>query len=287
MQVWGSGTSFAIRVGASIFVTFRPLFMPPLYRWLPMLALLMLVPGQRATAQPTVPSLDQTSVASRVQASALPTATDLRVRLGWLTPIQQDEVLWLARCIYSESDRAHEQRLVAWVVRNRVETKYRGATYRNVILEPRQFSAFNAPSIRRKHLLSLNQYSLSRVWRQALEIALDVYQASASKRPFQISTRHFYSPISMEGGRTPRWAEHATPLPAARLGIDPYRFKFFADIDEDDDLPVQTVSQQQTATRASGRTRRSSAAWDRLRSRRLSGRVKRPVRPHLDRRGKQ
>ncbi len=279
MQAWGSGTSFAIRVGASIFVTFRPLFMHPIYRWLPILALLTLVPGQRATAQPSAPPT--------AQASALPTATALRVRLGWLTPIQQDEVLWLARCIYSESDRAHEQRLVAWVVRNRVETKYRGETYRKVILETRQFSAFNEPSIHRKHLLSLNQYSLSRVWRQALEIALDVYQVSASKRPFHITTRHFYSPISMEGGRTPRWAVNATPLSAARLGVDPHRFKFFADIDEDDDPLVQTVSQRQTGTRASGRTLRSSSTWDRLRNRRLSGRVKRPVRPHLDRRGKR
>ena len=245
--------------------------MDQIYRWLPILALLTLVPGQYAAAQ----------------RSALSTATDLRTRLGQLAPIQQDEVLWLARCIYSESDRAHEQRLVAWVVRNRVETKYRGETYRKVILETRQFSAFNEPSIHRKHLLSLNQYSLSRVWRQALEIALDVYQVSASKRPFHITTRHFYSPISMEGGRTPRWAVNATPLSAARLGVDPHRFKFFADIDEDDDLPVQTVSQRQTGTRASGRTLRSSSTWDRLRNRRLSGRVKRPVRPHLDRRGKR
>ena len=47
-------------------------------------------------------------------------------------------------------------------------------------------------------------------------------------------------------------------------------------------LPVQTVSQ--TTTGASGRSLRSTRS--RLRNRRFSGRVKRPVRPHLDRRGK-
>ncbi len=250
--------------------------MDPIYRWLPILALLTLVPGQYAAAQPSAPPT--------ARPAALPTATDLRIRLGGLSPIQQDEVLWLARCIYSESDRAHEQRLVAWVVRNRVETKYRGETYRKVILEPRQFSAFNEPSIHRKHLLSLNQYSLSRAWRQALEIALDTYLTSASHRPFLVTTRHFYSPISMDGGRMPDWAVNATPLPAARLGVDPHRFKFFADIDEDGDLPVQTVSQTPTGVRASGRSLRSTRS--RLRSRRFSGRVKRPVRPHLNRKGR-
>ncbi|WP_240332831.1 hypothetical protein [Salinibacter ruber] len=41
--------------------------------------------------------------------------------------------LWLARAIYSETKLPHEQELVAWVVRNRVETAYRGRrTYRAV-----------------------------------------------------------------------------------------------------------------------------------------------------------
>ena len=271
MAACGGGTSFASRAGASIFATIQPFFMYLLYRWLPILALLVFITGKDAAAQPATP----------------PSASELRTRLGRLSPIQQDEVLWLARCIYSESDRAHEQRLVAWVVRNRVETKYRGETYRKVILEPLQFSAFNEPSIHRNHLLSLNQYSLSKAWRQALDIALDVYQDAASKRPFHITTRHFYSPISMKGGRTPRWAKNTTALSAARLGVDPHRFKFFAGIDETDDPPVQTVSDTPTGPRASTRTRRSTSMLDRLRNRRLSGRVKRPVRPHLDRKGRQ
>ena len=247
--------------------------MHPRYHGLVILAALLFVPAQQTAAQPSEP----------------PQASDLRLRLGRLTPIQQDEVVWLARCLYSESDRAHEQRLVAWVVRNRVETNYRGQTYRQVILEPRQFSAFNEPSIRRNHILSLNRHSLSRSWRQALAAALDVYQAPAANRPFHVTTRHFYSPISMAGGRTPDWAKHATPLSAARLGIDPQRFKFFAGIDENNDPPVQMASETEPATRVAGRTRRgrTTSLRDRLRSRRLSGRVKRPVRPHLDRRGKR
>lgn len=253
---------------------------PRLFRLLT-LALLLVLAGQHANAQSTTP----------------PSSTDLQRQLGRLSTFQQDEVLWLARCVYSESDRAHEQRLVAWVVRNRVETQYRGSSYREVVLEPRQFSAFNAPSLRRNHILSLNAYSVSTSWRQALAIALDVYLAPEAQRPFPVTTRHFYSPISMDGGRTPYWALDATPLSAARLGIDPYRFKFFADIDEGDDPPVHLASQNepsvqaanqatsQTSKTISRRTTSRTTLRSRLSGRRFSGRVKRPVRPHLDRRG--
>src|SRR5690554_7236907 len=86
---------------------------------------------------------------------------------------EEDEMLWLARCIYSESDRPHEQELVAWVVRNRVETGYRGRTYREVVLEDRQFSAFNDPTPRRARILALDASSRSAPWRTALAIALD------------------------------------------------------------------------------------------------------------------
>ena len=241
--------------------------MLPFHRWAAVFAVLMVVVGNTAAAQPS--------------------GAELRARMGRLTPLQQDEVLWLARCIYSESDRAHEQRLVAWVVRNRTETNYRGTTYREVVLEPRQFSAFNEPSIRRNHILSLTPQSPSKAWRIALGIALDVYKAKPSERPFSITTRHFYSPVSMRGGRTPQWAKNIEPLSSVRLGVDPHRFRFFAGIDEEAALPVQTVDPPETSLLASGRTLRRTPQRSRTRSSRFSGRVKRPVRPHMDRRGQK
>ncbi len=245
--------------------------MLPFYRWPAVFAVLLLLAGSQAVAQP----------------AEAPSGSALRAQLGRLSPFQQDEVLWLARCIYSESDRGHEQRLVAWVVRNRAETDYRGTNYREVVLEPRQFSAFNEPSIRRNHILSLTPHSLSKAWRRALAIALDVYQAPASKRPFPIATRHFYSPVSMKGGRTPRWAKNVEPLSNVRLGVDPHRFRFFAGIDEGAEEPVQTVNTPDTSVLASGRTLQRSPKRRSTRTRRFSGRVKRPVRPHLDRRGQK
>lgn len=59
--------------------------------------------------------------------------------------VTEDEILWLARTIFSETKRPHEQELVAWVVRNRVETGYRGnATYEAAVLDV----ISSAPSIR-------------------------------------------------------------------------------------------------------------------------------------------
>jgi hypothetical protein len=173
------------------------------------------------------------TITSSAAASMERTASDsLSEQLGRLSPMGVDEVVWLARCIYSESDRPHEQRLVAWVVRNRVETGYRGRTYRDVILETRQFSAFNAPSPRRARILNLTPASTFGPWRTALQIALDVYEAPAAERPFPQTVRHFYSPISMRGALAPHWADSGTEVSTTALGVDPHRFRFFSGVDE-------------------------------------------------------
>ncbi|QXD15058.1 cell wall hydrolase [Rhodocaloribacter litoris] len=209
---------------------------------------------------------------------------DVRERLRRLDPRAMDEVVWLARCILSESDHPHEQRLVAWVVRNRVETGFRGTTYRDVVLEPRQFSAFNDPTPRRAYLLSLDAYTDNPAWHNALKIALDVYEAPPGERPFPITVRHFYSPVSMQHHEAPPWARLAAPLDAARLGVDPARFRFFDGIDETlDPAPASTRAArvaEQIERRHRDRRTGLSSLRERMRSR-LSGRVPRPARPRV------
>ncbi len=142
-----------------------------------------------------------------------------------------EDVLWLARCIYSETKQADEQELVAWVVRNRVETQYRGqSAYRDVVLDPYQFSAFNPGSAVRRHYLHLEPVSSARGWLRAMEVAHAVYYAPADARPFAAETRHFYSERSMRGGRTPNWAQGKAPVQLTRARIDPRRFRFYAHI---------------------------------------------------------
>ncbi|MFB6274510.1 MAG: hypothetical protein ABEL51_16625 [Salinibacter sp.] len=151
-------------------------------------------------------------------------------------PVNVDPpTLWLARAIYSETKLLHEQELVAWVVRNRVETRYRGnSTYREVVLDPYQFSAFNPGSPKRSFLMQLKPNTPLAGWQQALWVAHYVRHAAPVYRPFPIKTRHFYSERSMKGRRAPYWAEGSHfVLPKAkryRYLVDEDRFRFFKQI---------------------------------------------------------
>lgn len=148
-----------------------------------------------------------------------------------LNAVNAEEVLWLARCIYSETKRTHEQKLVAWVVRNRVETRYRGqASYQGTVLDPYQFSAFNPESRTRRHYMTLQPDDKAPGWQRAQEIAREVYTADASERPFPIETRHFYSERSMQGRLAPAWSAGERPVKPVGFRVDPRRFRFFSRI---------------------------------------------------------
>lgn len=142
----------------------------------------------------------------------------------------EEATLWLARCIYSETKRPHEQELVAWVVRNRVTTAYRGrTTYRDVVLDPYQFSAFNPNGPKRSYYANLTPADSIPGWQRALRIAYQVRHANPSQRPFSIRTRHFFSEQSMPGHRFPQWArakDHVTLNWSYR--VDQRRFRFYA-----------------------------------------------------------
>ena len=157
-------------------------------------------------------------------------------RLAPLAPQQlkyvDSETLWLARCIYSETKRPEEQELVAWVIRNRVETGYRGnRTYRDAVLDRYQFSAFNPGTRTRARYSRLNAYTKSASWQKALRIAHEVRSMPASLRPFSETTRHFYSERSMVGRRAPAWAVGQRPVaPQRDFALDAQRFRFYENI---------------------------------------------------------
>ncbi len=150
-----------------------------------------------------------------------------------VTPDQVDEeTLWLARCIFSETKQPVEQELVAWVLRNRVETSYRGAsTYQEAVTQPYQFSAFNPESRVRRFYAGLTATSTVPGFQRALAIAYAVRHADAARRPFVETTRHFFSEQSMAGGRFPAWSKDHQPVAPKRLDeISPERFRFYADV---------------------------------------------------------
>lgn len=142
------------------------------------------------------------------------------------------ETLWLARVIFSETKQPHEQELIAWVVRNRVETAYRGQTsYEGVVRDPYQFSAFNPASPVRAFYSTLGPKSRVPGWQTALAIASHVRHAAAWHRPFPLATRHFYSERSMVGASHPEWASGKRPVAIESAHVvDARRFRFFKGI---------------------------------------------------------
>jgi hypothetical protein len=142
------------------------------------------------------------------------------------------ETLWLARCIYSETNRPEEQELIAWVVRNRVESGFRGKkSYRQVVLDPFQFSAFNEDSGKSNYFRSLNLNHEDDGWKHALTIAYYVRHARPHYRPFSEQTLHFYSEQSMIGRRKPNWARGLIPVQTPeRYQLDERRFRFYEGI---------------------------------------------------------
>lgn len=153
---------------------------------------------------------------------------------------------WLALCLASESNQPHEWQYIAWTIKLRVEGQNRYPnTYRDVVLQPSQFSYFNLWTDYRKPT-SGAALTDQEIWRLALKgyagaiytkhrNLLDNCAAIISispiwQAPFPLDTLHYYSLVSMKPkGSKPAW------LPSARLlitpsGVDPQRFVFAAGV---------------------------------------------------------
>lgn len=117
-----------------------------------------------------------------------------------------EEILWLARALYSETKDTKEMYLVGWVIRNRVENNYWGdSTYKAVVLRKNQFSGLNPGDKQYYHNISLTYNHTYKSWRDAVVIAEKVYYASNISRPFSKDVQHFYSPRVVDA---PHWAEN-------------------------------------------------------------------------------
>lgn len=143
-----------------------------------------------------------------------------------MTRTDKREILWLARIIYSETKRPREQRLVGWVVRNRVDTGYTGSTYESVAKHSNHFSGLHPDDPRYRHNMSRYRASEGKAWQQALTTAKEIYFASEEERPLAITTRHFYSPVAVKN--SPQWARNHKAVETIK---DPHtketRFAFY------------------------------------------------------------
>ena len=136
------------------------------------------------------------------------------------------ELEWLAKGILTESNLPHEQRVVGWVIRSRVEQCFEGCTYEEVVTKPGQFSAFNDGGDIGTRRLDITQSALG--WDAALNIAVEVLSGEESDRPLPRDVLHFYSPISMDPPQAePWWVDQLIEVEQPP-GIDPNRFRFFS-----------------------------------------------------------
>lgn len=143
------------------------------------------------------------------------------------------EILWLARAMFSESKRHDEQDLVGWVVRNRLETQFRGCTtYKECVLDPFQFSAFLPGQPKFTYYTGLTETSNVPGWQRTLALAFYIRHADERLRPFGRTVRHFYSEQSMiEPGVAPDWVGDLSPVaPWRNLQLDERRFRFYAGV---------------------------------------------------------
>ena len=147
-----------------------------------------------------------------------------------LSSIEAQDILWLGRILYSESKVREEQIMVAWVVRNRAESSFRGAdSYKDVALSPSQFSGLWPGDPQYKNNMSPNYSDTNnKEWQQALAIAQAVYFADESLRPIGKSVRHFYSPIAIT--RDPHWASNKKPILTMRNDRGAVRFAFYDNV---------------------------------------------------------
>jgi len=128
----------------------------------------------------------------------------LKDRLDRMQQRLHKSIRWTTRAIVSETTRPREMRVIAEIIRNRVESGWRGhQTYKGVILDPYQFSAFNpgrgTPSVYRA--MTRENTPFPSIWREARGIAEKVLKA---KREDLLTTRrvlHFH-----HRQVTPKWA---------------------------------------------------------------------------------
>lgn len=153
-----------------------------------------------------------------------------------MSKANREQALWLARAVYSETKERPEMVSIAWTVRNRVETHYRGSTYKEVVLHHDQFSGLNPEANHYDHNMNMNwkDRKTDKAWKSALKVSIGVKQSLAYLRPFEKDVRHFYSPTATNA---PNWAIGHKAVRLIRKdhsktrSLENVRFAFYKDIE--------------------------------------------------------
>jgi len=132
-------------------------------------------------------------------------------RTDSLATVRNKQALWTTRAIVSETKKTSEMRPVAHTVRNRYERGWRGAeTYREVVLQPLQFSAFRPshPRSRFYRTMTAENTPYPGVWRKADSVARRVV---TMPKDSLMTITHFIHPRSLD--RCPTWTARLKEVP--------------------------------------------------------------------------
>ena len=112
-------------------------------------------------------------------------------------------LLHLAKTIYGEARGENIETMfaVGWVIRNRLKSGRHGNTYKDVVLQPKQFSCWNKNDPNFKVIKGIIK---GRIWEVCIGIAIVVMQSAEKHNPV-MGVRHYYDK-SLDSN-PPYWAE--------------------------------------------------------------------------------
>jgi outer membrane murein-binding lipoprotein Lpp len=118
---------------------------------------------------------------------------------------QREDILWMTRALLSETKRPSEMPYIASVIRNRVETRYRGSeTVKQVVLDQYQFSAFNPGRSSRSRYLRMDRSTANGyLWDVARSVSEYAVTAPRAALPFTSCVTHFVYPNVLK--KSPKW----------------------------------------------------------------------------------
>ena len=112
-------------------------------------------------------------------------------------------LLHLAKTIYGEArgESVETMLVVGWVIRNRLSAKRHGNTYKDVVLQPKQFSCWNKNDPNYKKIKGT---ITGRLWEVCIGVAIVVMQSAEKHNPV-LGVRHYYDK-SLDSN-PPYWAD--------------------------------------------------------------------------------
>ena len=112
-------------------------------------------------------------------------------------------LLHLAKTIYGEvrGESIETMFSVGWVIRNRLKSGRHGNTYKDVVLQPKQFSCWNKNDPNYRVIKGVIR---GRLWEVCIGVAIVVMQSTEKRNPV-MGVRHYYDK-SMDSN-PPYWAE--------------------------------------------------------------------------------